>query len=267
MLDEGLNQESEQAEGELAQMDDDQAQPGQLGQPEDQPKMDRPQMDQPTMDQPQMDQPQMDQQAQMQPKEKLQYFTKWSQNVQPGQSVHSYASTGFVLLSNSFNTLSQQIQQQGGQKIGQQAQQLQQTAKKLQDNQNIYEHPKQFQKGAQTTVSILESIQQQPQFSGMKSQVKKVQKSAEKIDPKTPLATQKDSIKSFFAQSATVINRMSQEVEKSAVGGGPDQPGQQKMKQDPMQQDKLQQDKMQQDQMKKDQQLKEQQEEQGMDDY
>lgn len=185
----------------------------------------------------------MDQRS-MQPQDKLKYFKQWTESEQPGQSFHGYSSNGFALLGNSFDILATQVQEQNEQQSNQQQpnqqqqaqvdqqqdsqksveqlqqhiQQLQEVARQLADNTDVYQHPQQFQKGAKTTVGILKAMQQQPQFSGLDSQVNQIDQMTQRIDSTKPLAAQKNSLDKFFTQTGDVIDKMSQKV---AVGGGP----------------------------------------------
>lgn len=262
---EGEEDELAPEEDELAQQDqpidqqDQPTEPGQVGQ------------DQPTG-------------QQMQPGEQLDYYTQWSENEQVGQVTHSYASTGFVILSNAFEGVSQQVEQgaTGGgpadepaqpeqegemgqqgemddqdamgqqgemgeeqaqfdaQQVQQHTQQLEQIAQQLEQNQNIYDHPQQFQQGVESTASILNSFKEHPQFSELSDQITRIDEMAQNVDPDEPLAAQRQSVQSFFEQTSNVIGQMSQKLEEGAVGGGPaDQQDQQPMQDE---QDQLEQE-------------------------
>lgn len=190
-------------------------------------------------------------QTSMTPRQQVEYFGSWVNAEEPGQDFHDYASSGFALLGNSFNTLASQYEQHsqgqiqpGEQKGGmagegsqqepmdisqvqQMAQNLNSLSAQLEQNKHAILHAQLFKQGAQDTVDTLKLFQKHPQFSQVGEQVQKIDEVVQKIDPNQPLAAQKQWIQDFFSQSAQAVDQISQQIEKGSVGGGPTEEGQQ----------------------------------------
>jgi hypothetical protein len=200
--------------------------------------------------------------------QKAQYFNSWTEAEQPGQSFATYASSGLLLLDDALSSVVEDVRQQpigGGpsgeemseqqkqqkeqqqqqalQQIEQNQQELAQVAKELRESAEIDQHPVKFHQAATSVADTFSSLQQ-ARFANLESDVKKVQDTVGKLDVNKPLAAQSETIEQFFTNSSAVIEKMSSELEQSAVGGGPaesQQEKQQKKQQQKQQQQQQQQ--------------------------
>lgn len=196
---------------------------------------------------------QQQQKQTMTTKEKAEYFDSWSEAEEPGQAYGEYASSGLLMVHSTLGDIIQQTEKQpigGGPAQAQQKQamqgieqnyiQLKNHADNLANDRDLMQHPRQFHEAANSVVSVLESLQQ-ARFSDLKNDVKQVRQSVDKIQDNKPLAAQKNEVSNFFQHTSDVISKMSDQLEKSAVGGGPEEQQDQKQKQQDQQQKQQQQ--------------------------
>ncbi len=169
-------------------------------------------------------------------KQKAKFFHDWARSTKPGQAYSVYAVQGLLLIHNSLGGIVQDIQaqpvgggpseqqqqsaQQSLQKIKQNHQKIQDLAQKLQETGDITVRPQQFHAAASSVAEALNALQQM-RFPKLSSDVKKVRQTVAKIDVNKPLAAQSRNVQRFFTYSSNAITKMSDELQKKQVGGGP----------------------------------------------
>lgn len=214
-------------------------------------------------------QQQQAQQQKLSVKQQTEYVQSWADSEEPVPA-DQYSSNGLKLVHGTLQGLAEQLEQQpvgGGpaeeemtqqereqmqqqrqqlqqalQQIQTQHQQLGQVADQIDDGQNLMQRPQQFQQGAMSVVSILDSLQQ-AKFNQFSNQIEKVRQSAESIEIDKPLSAQQKDVQAFFVRTSDVLNKMAEQLEEeqAAVGGGPADSEQDKQKQkDNKQQNKQQ---------------------------
>ncbi|AWV89087.1 hypothetical protein [Bradymonas sediminis] len=170
-------------------------------------------------------------------------FKEWTKSEKPDDNVDGYASNGLTKLDEAIGSVIEDVNAQpmGGGPAGDESsdkeathemdksalkdlkseqERLSKIASDISGDAKSEHRSKQFHEAATATSQIFSSLQQ-AHFPKLEKDVKKLQERVDKIDASKPLASQEKDVEKFFKESSKVLDKMSDELKKDAIGGGP----------------------------------------------
>lgn len=185
--------------------------------------------------------------------EKARDFQQWTQSEEPGDNVDEYAKNGLSKLDDALGAVVEDMRAMpmgGGpvadskdksqhkdkmgetahkaEKMGEDAlnkikseqQKLSKIADDIGGDAQDTQSAEQFHEAATSAANIFASLQESS-FPALEKDVERVKKSADKLDASKSLASQDKQVADFFKESSSVIDKMSENLESDAIGGGP----------------------------------------------
>lgn len=178
---------------------------------------------------------------------KTKAFKEWRKSEKPDDNPGDYASRGLMKLDDALGSVVEQIdstpmgggpaagskeskkevkeqaKEMGSEALGAvktERQKLSRIAGEIGGDPTGAQSAKQFYEAATTTTQIFSSLQE-ARFPKLSKDVVKIKKSADRIDASKPLNEQNKHVENFFKESSKLLDKMSEELKKDAVGGGP----------------------------------------------